>query len=166
MFVFLIFGRFLGLDSMKVLNWNFGSSWGGSANGQTDLGGFRQRKNGQQDNNEEKTANTDVCKRFGMLEYCTHCKNLCFGPTLCPNMSKFRGCCKKTIQKHCKNGACSKFLQGPNPKRKTCGAGGPPREAGWMTHKLYCNRQMLNWTTLQKPWCQQNAIPRTVTLLK
>ena len=52
---------------------------GGSGNRKTDLGGFRQRKNGQQ---WKKTANTDVFKGFGMLEYWTHCKNQCFGPTL------------------------------------------------------------------------------------
>ena len=39
---------FGGLDLKRVLRWNFGSFWGGSGNRKTDLGGFRQRKNGQQ----------------------------------------------------------------------------------------------------------------------
>ena len=71
---------FWALDLKRVLRWNFGSFWGGSGNRKTDLGGFRQRKNGQQW--KKKTANTDVFKGFGMLEYWTHCKNQCFGPTL------------------------------------------------------------------------------------
>ena len=70
---------FWALDLKRVLRWNFGSFWGGSGNRKTDLGGFRQRKNGQQ---WKKTANTDVFKGFGMLEYWAHCKNQCFGPTL------------------------------------------------------------------------------------
>ena len=39
---------FWALDLKRVLRWNFGSFWGGSGNRKTDLGGFRQRKNGQQ----------------------------------------------------------------------------------------------------------------------
>ena len=121
---------FLALDLKRVLRWNFGSFWGGSGNRKTDVGGFRQRKNGQQ---WKKTANTDVFKGFGMLEYWTHCKNQCFGPTLywrtrklccfwrkdwnntvrtCvldrlyaqkwSKMYKLRGCWRKTIKTHCR----------------------------------------------------------------
>ena len=53
------------------------------------LGGFRQPKNGlgrlpatEKRTTIKKTANSDVFKGFGMLEYWTHCKNQCFGPTL------------------------------------------------------------------------------------
>ena len=63
-----------------------------------------------------------------------HCKNLCFGPTLCPkndqtciNYVGVEGKQSKNTAKK-KNGACSISLQGPN--QKTCGVGGPPREAG------------------------------------
>ena len=64
-----------------------------------------------------------------------HCKNLCFGPTLCPKMYKLRGCWRKTIKKtlHFFFEACSISLQGLN--QKTCGVGGPPREAGWIHFK-------------------------------
>ena len=63
-----------------------------------------------------------------------HCKNLFFGPTLCPKMYKLRGCWRKTIKKHFKKivEVCSISLQGPN--QKTGGVGGPPREAGWIYH--------------------------------
>ena len=107
-----ILGRFGGVPATEKRTWE------ASGNGKTD-------------NNEKKTANTDVFKGFGMLEYWTHCKNLCFGPTLywrtrkimlflkkrlkqhgknlcfgptlCPKMYKLRGCWRKTIKKHCKN---------------------------------------------------------------
>ena len=56
------------------------------------LGGFRQPKNGlgRLPATEKRTtmkknckySNTDIFKGFGMLEYWTHCKNQCFGPTL------------------------------------------------------------------------------------
>ena len=50
---------FWALDLKRVLRWNFGSTekrtWEASGNGKTD-------------NNEKKTANTDVFKGFGMLE--------------------------------------------------------------------------------------------------
>ena len=68
---------FCALDLKRVLRWNFGLFWGGSGNRKTDLGGFRQRKNGQQ---WKKTANTDVFKGYGMLENWTHCNKQCFGP--------------------------------------------------------------------------------------
>ena len=61
-----------------------------------------------------------------------HCKNLCFGPTLCPKMytvnyvgvegKQSKNTAKKDFE------ACSISLQGLN--QKTCGVGGPPREAG------------------------------------
>ena len=58
-----ILGRFGGVPATEKRTWE------ASGNGKTD-------------NNENKTANTDVFKGFGMLEHWTHCKNQCFGPTL------------------------------------------------------------------------------------
>ena len=59
-----------------------------------------------------------------------HCKNLCFGPTLCPKMYKLRGCWRKTIKKHCKHffEACSISLQRTEPKNLRCGR--PPTRSG------------------------------------
>ena len=86
--VFVIFRTILGVGSEKGIEMEFWVVLGGSGNRKTDLGGFRQRKNGQQ---WKKTANTDVFKGFGMLENWTHCKNQCFGPILYRRTRKL--CC-------------------------------------------------------------------------
>ena len=52
-----------------------------------------------------------------------HCKNLCFGPTLCPKMYKLRGCWRKTIKKHCNKNCWSVFniFKRTEPKNWRCG---------------------------------------------
>ena len=59
---------FWALDLKRVLRWNFGSFWGVPA---TEKRTWDASGNGKTDNNEKKTANTDVFafKGFGMLEY-------------------------------------------------------------------------------------------------
>ena len=68
--VFVIFfGRFLGVGSEEGIEMECWVVLGGSGNRKTDLGGFRQRNNGQRTTMKKKPANTNVFKGFGMLEY-------------------------------------------------------------------------------------------------
>ena len=57
------------------------------------LVGFRQWKNGQKWKN---TVNSDFLKGFWMPEHWKHCKNQCFGPTLCRKTCKLRCFWRKT----------------------------------------------------------------------
>ena len=114
----------------------------------------------------KKNANTDAFKGFGMLEYWAHCKNQCFGPTLYWRVRKL--CCfwrkdwNNTVRtcvldrlyaQKCINYVGVEGKQSKNTaniflkhvqylykelNQKTCGVGGPPREAGW----IYSNFQI------------------------
>ena len=60
------------------------------------LVGFRQGKNGQ---TWKDTVNSDILNGFWMPEHWKHCKNHCFGPTLCRKTCKLRCFWLKTLLK-------------------------------------------------------------------
>ena len=160
----------------KVWRWNFGSFWEVSGNGKTDLGGFRQRKNGQKrkDNCKYrcfqriwdvrllKTQQKPVFWTNFILKN-AYSKLCCFWrkdwnntartcAQTCINYVGFEGKQSKNAAKNIFWSACSIFLQGLN--QKTCGVGGPPREAGWITtiSKVFpssqpktCGKRLLAW---------------------
>ena len=96
------------------------------------LGGFRQWKNGQKWTN---AVNNDVFKGFGMSEHWKHCKNQCFGLTLCRKTCRLRSVWRNTLQNHWKRTKC--LFEGvcEKKKKKTCNS---RCRRSWMGHLFGC----------------------------